>query len=211
MADKYKGKFDAAGTTCVKKPSRGRRTRRHTCGRRSHRAPGKIPPGTTSRRLQARAGSPDGSLRGLHGVHRPSRRPAPRCVKQLGVLDDTLIYYIIGDNGASAEGTHQGTFNEMSYFNGLQALETPEFLGVPRQAGRSRLLQPLRRRLGACDGHALPMDQAGRLALGRHAQRTIVALAQGHQGQVRPALSSTHVIDVAPTILEAAGVPEPMR
>ena len=43
-------------------------------------------------------------------------------------LDDTLIYYIIGDNGASAEGTLNGTFNEMINFNGAAALETPEFL-----------------------------------------------------------------------------------
>ena len=47
---------------------------------------------------------------------------------QIEALDDTLIYYIIGDNGASAEGTLQGTFNEMIPFNGMNALETAEFL-----------------------------------------------------------------------------------
>ena len=49
-------------------------------------------------------------------------------MKKLGLLDDTLIYYIIGDNGASAEGTLHGTYNEMINFNGASALETPEFL-----------------------------------------------------------------------------------
>ena len=49
-------------------------------------------------------------------------------LKQLEILDDTLVYYIIGDNGASAEGTLNGTFNEMINFNGAAALETPEFL-----------------------------------------------------------------------------------
>ena len=49
-------------------------------------------------------------------------------LKELGVLDDTLVYVIIGDNGASAEGTLQGTFNEVIPFNGMDALETPEFL-----------------------------------------------------------------------------------
>src|SRR5690242_3687165 len=44
------------------------------------------------------------------------------------ILEDTLIYYIIGDNGASAEGTLNGTFNEMINFNGVPQLETPEFL-----------------------------------------------------------------------------------
>src|SRR6187455_672595 len=38
-------------------------------------------------------------------------------IDQLGVLDDTLVYYIIGDNGASAEGTVNGTFNETFIFN----------------------------------------------------------------------------------------------
>src|SRR3984893_16640604 len=47
---------------------------------------------------------------------------------KLNLLDNTLIYYIIGDNGASAEGTLNGTYNEMINFNGASALETPEFL-----------------------------------------------------------------------------------
>ena len=49
-------------------------------------------------------------------------------LEKLGVLKDTLVYYIIGDNGASAEGTMNGTYNEMINFNGAAALETPEFL-----------------------------------------------------------------------------------
>ena len=46
----------------------------------------------------------------------------------LEILDDTLIYVIIGDNGASAEGSLQGTFNEMITLGGFGALETPEFM-----------------------------------------------------------------------------------
>ena len=49
-------------------------------------------------------------------------------IDDLGILDDTIIYYIIGDNGASAEGTMNGAFNEMANFNGMAALETPEFM-----------------------------------------------------------------------------------
>ena len=52
-----------------------------------------------------------------------------RLLDALGpILDDTLVYVIIGDNGASAEGTLQGAFNEMANFNGMADLETPEFL-----------------------------------------------------------------------------------
>ena len=111
-------------------------------------------------------------------------------LKKLNILDDTLVYYIIGDNGASAEGTLNGAYNEMANFNGLAALETPEFLmAALRQARRAGVLQPLRRGLGARDEHALPVDQAGRLALGRDAQRHDRPLAEGHQGQGRDALA----------------------
>jgi arylsulfatase A-like enzyme len=44
----------------------------------------------------------------------------------LEVLDDTLVYYIIGDNGASAEGTINGTFNELLLLNGAAEFETAE-------------------------------------------------------------------------------------
>ena len=61
--------------------------------------------------------------------------------------------------------------------------------GAARQARRAGVLQPLRGRLGARDEHALPVDQAGRVALGRHAQRHDRALAERHQGQGRAALA----------------------
>jgi len=106
----------------------------------------------------------------------------------LGVLDDTLVYYIIGDNGASAEGTPAGTFNELMSLNGAAALETTEFI-ASRRVRDALGIQPLRGGLGACDGHALPVDQAGRVALGRHAQRHHRALAARYQGQGRSALA----------------------
>jgi arylsulfatase A-like enzyme len=49
-------------------------------------------------------------------------------LEELGILDDTLIFAIIGDNGASAEGSLQGTFNEMVTLAGFGALETAEFM-----------------------------------------------------------------------------------
>ena len=108
----------------------------------------------------------------------------------LGVLDDTIIYYIIGDNGASAEGTMNGAFNEMANFNGMAALETPEFMR--EQAGRvrlSQLVQPLLGRLGVGDEHAVPVDQAGGLALGRDPQRDDRALAERDLRAGRAALA----------------------
>ena len=111
-------------------------------------------------------------------------------IEDLGVLDDTIIYYIIGDNGASAEGTINGAFNEMANFNGMAALETPEFmrrkmdeLGSPTSYNHYAV------GLGVGDGHPVPVDQAGGLALGWHPQRHDRALADGHRGGGRAALA----------------------
>jgi hypothetical protein len=49
-------------------------------------------------------------------------------LQDLGILGDTLVLYMVGDNGASAEGTLNGTFNEMINFNGAAVIETPEFM-----------------------------------------------------------------------------------
>ena len=53
-------------------------------------------------------------------------------LEDLEILDDTLVYYIIGDNGASAEGTPEGTFNEMITLNSatpeIVALMAPEYV-----------------------------------------------------------------------------------
>ena len=130
-------------------------------------------------------------------------------MKKIDVLDDTLMYYIIGDNGASAEGTLQGTFNEMCGPNG--GVETPEFL-------MSRL-----DKLGGPDSynhyavgwaHAMntPYQWTKQVAShwGGTRNGTIVHWPKGikAKGQIRSQFS--HVIDVAPTILEAAGLPQPI-
>ena len=49
-------------------------------------------------------------------------------LSELEILDDTLVYYVIGDNGASAEGTPNGCFNELVVLNGALGLETTEFM-----------------------------------------------------------------------------------
>ena len=91
---------------------------------------------------------------------------------RLKLTDDTLIYYIIGDNGASAEGTLD---RRLQRDGQLQRPGLAGDAGIPdgtaRQAGRAGVLQPLRGGLGPRDEHALPVDEAGRVPLGRHPQR----------------------------------------
>ena len=132
-------------------------------------------------------------------------------IDDLGVLDDTLIYYIIGDNGASAEGTLNGCFNEMTHAQRHAGHRDHRVPAVQdRRLRHARRLQPLRGGLGARTVRAVPVDQAGGLALGWHPQRHHRALAERDRGQGRRcATSSTTSSTWRPTILEAAGLPAP--
>ena len=132
-------------------------------------------------------------------------------LEHLGVMEDTLVYYIIGDNGASAEGSINGCFNEMSYFNGLQAMETAEYLnsklddlGGPESYNHFAV--------GWAHAMNTPFQWTKQVAShwGGTRNGTIVHWPKGikAKGEVRTQFS--HVIDVAPTILEAAGIPEPL-
>ena len=83
--------------------------------------------------------------------------------------------------------------------------------GAARQARRAGVLQPLRRRLGARDEHALPVDQAGRLALGRHAQRHHRALAErASRPRARSARSSTTSSTSRRRSSKRPGFPQPI-
>ena len=129
---------------------------------------------------------------------------------ELGVLDNTLIYYIIGDNGASAEGTVQGCFNEMASLNGLGGVETTEFLlskiddfGTPAAYNHYAV--------GWAHAMCTPYQWTKQVAShwGGTRNGTIVHWPAGiaEQGAVRHQFH--HVIDVARTVLDVAGLPEP--
>jgi len=131
-------------------------------------------------------------------------------LKDLEVLDDTIVYYIIGDNGASAEGTVNGAFNEMANFNGMAALETPEFMlskiddfGGEGSYGHYSV--------GWAWAMNAPLQWTKQVAShwGGTRNGTIVHWPNGIEepGGVRSQF--THVVDLAPTILEAAGLPQP--
>jgi arylsulfatase len=131
-------------------------------------------------------------------------------IEELGVLDDTLIYVIVGDNGASAEGTLQGSFNEMINFNAMGALETPEFL-----AERLEKLGGPESYNHYAVGWAWAMDTPFQWTKqvashwGGTRNGTIVHWPKGIEGTGELRSQFCHVIDIAPTVLEAAGIPEP--
>ena len=132
-------------------------------------------------------------------------------IDKLGCLDDTLIYYIIGDNGASAEGTLNGTFNEMINFNGAAALETPEFLvatldklGGPESYNHYAV--------GWAHAMDTPYQWTKQVAShwGGTRNGTIVHWPNGIKAKGEIRTQFHHVIDVAATLLDAAGIPEPL-
>src|SRR5207342_3105587 len=128
----------------------------------------------------------------------------------LGVLGDTLIYYIVGDNGASAEGTLQGSFNELMMLNGASALETTEFLtahiddfGTPAAYNHYAV--------GWAHAMDTPYQWTKQVAShwGGTRNGTIVHWPNGFAARGETRSQFCHVIDVAPTILEAASLPAP--
>lgn len=131
-------------------------------------------------------------------------------IDDLGALDNTLIYYIIGDNGASAEGTPNGCFNEMCTLNGLAGIETTEFLlskiddfGTPNAYNHYAVGW----------AHALcgPYQWTKQVAShwGGTRNGTIVHWPNGIAATGETRDQFHHVIDVVPTILEAANLPAP--
>ncbi len=131
-------------------------------------------------------------------------------IDDLGILDDTLVVVISGDNGASAEGTVNGSFNELLMFNGAAALETPEFMaaridkfGTPEAYNHFAV--------GWAHAMDTPFQWTKQVAShwGGTRNGTIIRWPNGikAKGEVRNQFH--HVIDVAPTILDVAGLPEP--
>ncbi len=131
-------------------------------------------------------------------------------LEDIGILEDTLVLYIVGDNGASAEGTINGTFNETLIFNGASALETPEFMasnidafGTPAAYNHYAV--------GWAHAMDTPYQWTKQVAShwGGTRNGTIVHWPRGLEAKGEIRSQFTHVIDVAPTVLEAAGIPEP--
>ena len=130
-------------------------------------------------------------------------------LEELEVLDNTLVFYIIGDNGASAEGNINGSFNEYLFFNGAAAMETPEFLAAHiDQFGTPAAYNHFS--VGWAHAMDTPYQWTKQVAShwGGTRNGTIVHWPKG--------ISSTgvrhqfhHVIDIAPTVLDVAGIPQP--
>lgn len=211
-SDRYKGRFDA-GWDAIREdilarqkdlgvvPANAELTERHPEIPAWDEIPPELRP-VLARQMEVYAGFLE------HTDHHIGRLIAT--LEDLDILDDTLMFVITGDNGASAEGGLRGSFNELLMFNGAAQLETPEFLaaridkfGTPEAYNHYAV--------GWAHAMDTPYQWTKQVAShwGGTRNGTIVHWPRGIKatGEVREQF--THVIDVAPTILEAAGIPEP--
>jgi arylsulfatase A-like enzyme len=131
-----------------------------------------------------------------------------QAVEQTGQLDNTLIFYIIGDNGTSAEGSMNGLFNEMTYFNGVHEtvqdiLKHYDDLGGPLSYSHMAA--------GWAVAGDTPFTWTKQVASSFGGTRNGMVIHWPKRikakGEVRAQFH--HVIDIAPTVLEAAELPEP--
>lgn len=125
-----------------------------------------------------------------------------------GELDNTLIIYIVGDNGASAEGGLEGTVNGIASMNGIM-LGLPGLLAKFDEIGGPETEPHIP--VGWALAANTPFQWTKQIASHFGGTRNPVVISWPKRITDKGGLRSQfhHIIDVVPTILEAAGVPQP--
>ena len=129
-------------------------------------------------------------------------------LQDLGELDNTLFIYIAGDNGASAEGGMNGMFNEMTYFNGVKETVEDQLKHLD-QWGNPETYPHMA--AGWAVAFDAPFMWTKQIAsnFGGTRNGMVIHWPKGIQAKNELRSQFHHVIDIAPTILEAAHLPEP--
>jgi arylsulfatase A-like enzyme len=129
-------------------------------------------------------------------------------IEDLGQLDNTLVFYLIGDNGASAEGGFNGLLNEATYYNRVQEkvsdiLKHLDDLGGPQTFNHYAA--------GWAVAGDTPFTWTKQVASSYGGTRNgmVVHWPNGIRAKNEVRSQWHHVIDIAPTILEAAALPQP--
>ncbi len=126
----------------------------------------------------------------------------------VGEGDNTLVFYIVGDNGTSGEGGQHGMFNEYTYFNGVQEKVEDMLKRIDQWGGPEtypHMAAGWAVALNAPFGwmKQVPSDFGGTR------NGMVVSWPQGIKAKNGIRTQFSHVIDVAPTVLQAATLPEP--
>ena len=137
-----------------------------------------------------------------------------KAIEDMGLADNTLIIYIFGDNGASMEGTETGTFNEMTTLNGVPLTADQQLKAIKAYGGLGKWggpdMAPHYAAAWAWAGNT-PFQWGKQVASHLGGIRNPMVIAWPKRIKDKGGLRSqfTHCTDIAPTILEAAGLPEP--
>ena len=130
-------------------------------------------------------------------------------VQEMGKLDNTLIIYISGDNGTSAEGTLEGTFNQMTAYNGI--LKLPEAVQMLHyESWGSENTYP---HMSVAWSWAFDTPFKWTKQVASHFGGTRQGMAVSWPGHIKDVggirTQFHHIIDIMPTILEATGIQAP--
>jgi arylsulfatase A-like enzyme len=133
-----------------------------------------------------------------------------QAVEDLGKLDNTLIIYISGDNGTSAEGTLVGTPNQMTAYNAILNLPVPAMMKA-YDAWGSAATYP---HMSVAWSWAFDTPFKWTKQVASHFGGTRQGMAIAWPGHIKDAggirTQFHHIIDIAPTILEATSLPAPL-
>lgn len=129
-------------------------------------------------------------------------------LKEIGELDNTLIFYILGDNGTSAEGGPNGVFNEYTSLNGVPESVEEQLRHLDEWGGPMTYPHMAAGWAIALDA---PFSYAKQVAsdFGGTRNGLIVHWPERFNGNGEIRDQFSHVIDITPTVLEAVGLPEP--
>src|SRR5438270_4148100 len=137
-----------------------------------------------------------------------------QAIEDMGLGHNTLIIYIFGDNGASMEGTENGTFNEIITLNGIPLAAEQQLKAIKAYGGLDKWggpdMDPHYAAAWAWAGNT-PFKWGKQVASHLGGIRNPMVIAWPKRIKNKGGLRSqfTHCTDIAPTILEAVGLPEP--
>ena len=131
-----------------------------------------------------------------------------QAIGDLGQLDNTIVFYIAGDNGSSAEGGMNGVFNENTFFNGVPEPIAAQLKNIDKLGGPMTYSHYA---AGWAVAGDTPFAWTKQVAsnFGGTRDGMVVYWPKGIKAKGELRSQFHHVIDVAPTILEVAGLPEP--
>ncbi len=127
---------------------------------------------------------------------------------EVGDAENTLVFYIAGDNGTSGEGGENGMFNEYTYFNGVQEKVEDMLKRLDQWGGPETYPHMAAGWAVAFDSPFGWMKQVPS-DFGGTRNGMVVRWPKGIKSKNEIRTQFGHVIDVAPTVLQAAGLPEP--